>query len=90
MNKRLKNQVLEYIASTIEGYLNGCYDDNYDPMTKEQYIDYVIEGLRMDVAAGMIVNGEEFKHLYFYGLDKIKALTADYIDNYDDIKPYLL
>ena len=92
MNKKdaRREKVQEYIESTIEGYLNGCYDDDYPPMTKDQYIDYVIESLRMDAESGIRVNGDEFKNLYFYGIERIKKMIADYIDTYEGIKPWLI
>jgi hypothetical protein len=85
-----EKQVKYYIASTIEGYLNGCYDDNYAPMTKAEYIAYVWDCLKMDANSGIIVNGNESKHLMFAGREEIEKLTAFFVDNYEDVQKYLI
>lgn len=86
-SKKIDEQVKFYIASTIEGYLNGCYDDDYEPMTREEWFAYVWESIELD--RGTIVNGNESSHLYFYGKDKIKRLVDTYLDNYADVQEYI-
>lgn len=68
-NKRLQRQVREYIKMTVYGYLNGCVDDGYEALTVEKWIEYVMRSLELDLNS--IVNGEEFRHLYFYGKQNI-------------------
>ncbi len=86
-SRKLEEQVKFYIAGTIEGYLNGCYDDNYEPMTREEWFDYVWKCIELD--KDVIVNGNESKHLTFYGKDKTRKLVETYLDNYADVQEYI-
>lgn len=90
LNGKLLEEVQDYIESTVEGYLNGIRDCGYGSMTKEEWKGYVIESLRRDVESNSIVNGNEFKHLYFFGKKKIENLVDKYIDSYEDIQPYVV
>ena len=84
-SSNLEKQVKYYIASTVEGYLNGCYDDNYEPMTREDWIKYVWDSIEYEIQT----NGIEPSHLYFYGKKKIEKLINVYLDNYEDVQEYI-
>lgn len=84
---RLEHQVKYFIASTVEGYLNGCYDCDYEPMTRQEWIDYVWNTI--DYEKDIIVNGVERKHLYYYGKENTVKLINTYLDNYEDVQPYI-
>lgn len=86
-NNKLRQQVRDYIKSTVEGYLNGCYDGGYEPMTKEEWLEYVWKSLIMDRDA--IVNGEEFEHLFFFGKENFLKEVERYLETYDDVKEWI-
>lgn len=85
---RLENQVKYFIACSVEDYLNGCHDCNYEPMTKDEWIEYVWKDLVAFAESGMMVNDLEGKHLYYYGKEKTLKLISTFIENYDDVNPY--
>jgi hypothetical protein len=84
---KLENQVKYFIASTVEGYLNGCYDCDYEPMTRQEWIDYVWQTIEYE--KDIIVNGVERKHLYYYGKENTVKLINKYLDNYECVQPYI-
>lgn len=85
---KLEEQVKYYIASTVEGYLNGCYDDNYEPMSRSDWFEYVWTCIDFD--KGQLINGNESSHLYFLGKDKIRKLVNTYLDNYEDMQEFIV
>lgn len=87
-SSKLEMQVKYYIASTVESYLNGCYDAGYEAMTIEGWTEYVWNCLQYDKDA--MVNGKEFKHLNFLGKENIVKLTKSFITNYEDAKAYTI
>lgn len=87
-NTKLERQAKEYIRSTVEGYLNGCYDDDYEPMTEQDWIEYVWNAIEYE--KGYYTNGEESSHLYFIGKDKFIEMTRKYIRTYKDVQPYII
>jgi hypothetical protein len=89
-SRKIENQVKYAIACEAEGYLNGINDAGYEPMTREGWINYVKVGLGMMAKDNIRINGEEYKHLNFYGKAKTIALIETYIDNYEAIKPYII
>ena len=90
MKRTMKNDVIEFIESTVWGYINGIVDDNYDLMTLEGWTDYIMTSLDMDAQGGQRVNGLEFQHLYFYGKDKIKKEAIKYLTTTEDIQEYIV
>lgn len=86
--KTLLEEVRSYIADTVEGYLNGCRDCGYEPMTEQEWIEYVEESLRLD--QDMIVNGAEFKHLKFFGKEKFRAEVKKYLSEYPDVQEWII
>ena len=86
-SRKLEDQVKYFIASTVEGYLNGCYDAGYEAMTKREWIDYVWKTIEYE--KDITVNGVERKHLWFYGKSKTEELTTLFIENYKYVKPYI-
>lgn len=90
MAKRtLLSDVKEWIEMTIWGYINGINDADYELMTQEDWIEYAMMCLDMDAESNQMVNGLEFKHIYFYGKENIKKLVIEYL-NSDDVKEYVL
>lgn len=87
-SNKIEEQAKYFIASSIESYLNGCYDCGYEPMTREDYKEYVWNDLK--ISQDMMVNGNEFKHLKFFGKEKMMKLIDVYLDNYEDVKSYLI
>ncbi len=85
---RLDEQVKYFIASEVEAGLNCYYDNNNEkPMTKEEWKDYVWNAIKL--LKDMRVNGNEFNHLKFYSKEKFLSLVDIYLDNYEDVKPYI-
>jgi len=74
---KLQDQLKEYIQMTVYSYLNGCEDDNYEPLTEDDWVEYVLSNLEHD--KDIMINGQEFKHLYFCGKDKIAAATRKFV-----------
>lgn len=72
-----RQQLHDYIEMTVYGYLNGCVDAGYEPMTEDGWVEYVWTCLAMD--KDTMVNGQEFKHLYFCGREKIEAETRKFV-----------
>ena len=87
-SNRLEDQVKGFIACTVEGYLNGV-QFGYEPMTRQEWKDYIIENLRREMAYGIIVNGVERKHMKFIGNKKRDNLIDTFLDNYDDVQDYI-
>lgn len=87
-SNKLEDQVKAYIASTVEGYLNGVqWDANmYTPMTKEDWKEYITKNLDRDIEMGMIVNGTEFRHFRFIGNKRFEELMNIFLDNYEDVQ----
>lgn len=85
---KLKDQVLEMIHQNFWGYVNGIIDDDYEPLTRQGYIDYILEGLRRDAESGSIVNDLEFKHLFFYGKANIVKAINKFLDS-DEAQEYI-
>ena len=81
--------VKEWLNMTIWGYINGIVDDNYELMTREQWIDYIMTVLDMDAQSNQMVNGLEFKHIYFCGKEKIKKLANEFLND-EEIKQYVI
>ena len=90
MTKQLKAQVNEMIYSNFYGYVNGIENDGYKLLTRAEWIDYILNGLKMDIEHGAIVNGLEFKHLYFYGKENIIKAINKFLDSDDDAHKYIL
>ena len=67
MANTLKRQAREYIESTFWGYVNGIVDDNYEVLTEDGWIEYITKNRDMDIAHNQRVNGNEFRHLLFFG-----------------------
>lgn len=84
---KAEEQAKYFVASSIESYLNGCYNDEYEPMTKDEYKEYVWKDLMM--LQDTMINGNEFKHLKFFGKEQMMKLVDTYLDNYEDVKAYL-
>ena len=87
-SNKLEDQVKGFIAYTVEGYLNGV-QFGYEPMTRQEWKEYIIEDLRRDMACGMIVNGIERKHMKFIGNKKRDKLIDTFLDNYEGVQDYI-
>ena len=88
-NAKLERQAQNYIEDTVEGYLNGIRDCGYEAMTRQDWLEYVIDSLNMDIEENMMVNGEEYRHLRFFGKKRFTEMAMGYIDTYADIQPYI-
>lgn len=84
--RTLEGQMMYKIAAVAEGYLNGVRDGDYSPMTRAEWIEYINYGIVADATEGAIVNGNEFKHLMFYGKENRMSMIETYVDNYEGIK----
>lgn len=87
MNK-LDKQTINFIHDTVHGYLNGCYDDEYSPMTMDDWKQYVWQTIEYE--KDLIVNGEERKHLHFAGKEKFYRLTEEFLKTCDEAQPYII
>lgn len=83
----MRMQVREFIQNTIYGYLNGCEDAGYEPMTEQGYIDYVFTTLELE--KDIVVNGLEARHLRFYGKENITAEIKRFIHTDEWVKQWL-
>jgi hypothetical protein len=89
MHKKMKDQVNEMIYQYFWGYVNGIIDDDYELLTRQGWIDYMLMCLRMDAERGQMVNGLEFKHLYFAGKETIIKEINKFL-NQDEAQKYIL
>lgn len=87
-SNKLEEQAKGFIADTVEGYLNGCYDCGYEPMTRESWEQYVWQTIEYEKQ--MYINDQETNHLKFLGKKKFMELVNFYLDNYEDVKPYII
>lgn len=87
-SSKLEEQVKGFIADTVEGYLNGVYDCGYEPMTREDWKEYVWKTIQYE--KDTITNDVEVNHFKFYGKEKFMKLVDYYLDNYEDVKPYII
>ena len=87
--RTLRNDVKEWLEMTVWGYINGIIDDNYEPMTREGWLDYIMQTLDIDASSNQMVNGLEFKHIYFYGKEKIAKIADEYLND-EDVKEYVV
>ena len=87
-NTKLERQAKEFIKGTVYGYLNGCYDDDYEPMTEQDWIEYVWNTIEYE--KGFYTNGVEPTHFYFVGKDRFIEMTRDFIRKNKDVQPYLI
>lgn len=89
-SRKLEEQVQYAIASEGYEYLNGCLDcpEDYKPMSREDWIEYIRYGL--ELREGMTINGVEHKHNRFYGKENTMKLIKKWVDECDDVKPYVI
>lgn len=87
--RTLLNDVKEWLEMTVWGYINGINDAGYEKMTRDEWIDYIMETLDIDAESGQKVNGLEFKHIYFYGKEKIKKIAENYLKD-EEVKEYVI
>lgn len=86
---KLENQIKGFIADTVEGYLNGI-QFGYEPMTRAEWKNYVIETLNEEISDGMIINGIERKHMRFFGNKRFHELIDVYLDNYKSVQKHIV
>lgn len=85
----LEKQVIDFIADTFWGYVNGIEDcgvEDYPLMTKEGYKKYIWKTLEYE--KNIVINGVERKHLYFIGKDKFFKLVDKFL-NRKDLQDYI-
>lgn len=87
-SRKLEEQVKGFIADTVEGYLNGI-QFGYEPLTREEWKQYVIDALNIDIKEGMTVNGVERKHFTFIGNKRFYSLIDTYLDNYEGVQAHI-
>ena len=87
----LENQVKYNIVQACESYLNGCYDCGYESMTKQEWADYIYKSIQecFETNTGCFMGKDAAQHLHFYGKANTYKLINYYLDNYDDVKPYI-
>jgi len=86
-----ENQVKYNIAVTVEGWLNGARDAGYEPMTPEEMERYTYEVMQEWYTRNGCSNSgkEATAHLHFYGKEKTIALIKQFINEYEDLQPYI-
>ena len=86
-----ENQVKYNIAVTVEGWLNGARDEGYEPTTKTEMETYTYECMQKWYNG----NGFSTKHkgaissLHFHGKENTLALIRQFINEYEDLQPYI-
>ena len=83
-----ERQVDEFIQDAVYGYVVGIEDDDYEPMTETDWVEYVWTVFKME--QDMIVNGLERKHLKFYGKDAFDAKVRKFLKTDAYVKPYVI
>lgn len=92
-SKKAEDQIKWAIASEAYGYLNGINDcglEEYPPMTRDGWAEYIRTGLNIMANDNMSINGTEYRHMRFIGKQKTEELIETYIDNCEAIKPYII
>lgn len=86
-----EDQVKYNIAVTVEGWLNGARDSGYEPVTKEEMKDYTYQVMQeWFTTSGYSTNQKgKVNSLHFYGKEKTIELIKQFINEYEDLQPYL-
>lgn len=87
----LEDKVKFNIASQCEGYLNGCRDCGYEPLTKEEWKNYIYNGMQdeFETSDGCYVGKQAGRQLHFYGKKNTMKLIEEYLEKYEDIQDYI-
>ena len=88
-NTKIEKQVSDYIFGAAWGYVNGIVDDGYEKLTEDQWVDYIMKSREYDVQHNLIVNGEESRHLRFYGNDNFIAKIRHFLAHDKAIQKYI-
>lgn len=83
-----EGQIKGFIANTVEGYLNGI-QFGYEPMTREEWKQYIIKALNKDIEMNVISNGIERNHLRFVGNERFHSLIDTYLNNYTGVQAHI-
>lgn len=89
--KTLEDKVKFNIASQCEGYLNGCHDCGYEPMTKKEWSEYIYKGMQdeFEVEDGCYTGKQAGRQLHFFGKKKTLELIDVYLDNYEGVQEFI-
>ena len=90
--RTIEGQLQYAIACEVEGYLNGINDcglNDYPKMTREEWINYAVKGIKMCASEYFNINGLDYRHLMFNGNKKIQETAETYVDNYRPIQEYI-
>ena len=89
--KTLEDKVKFNIAQQCEGYLNGCRDCGYEPMTKQEWTEYIYKGMQdeFETEDGCYIGKQAGRQLHFYGKQKTIALIEEYLTKYEDVQEYI-
>lgn len=89
----LEEAIKYNIAVNCEQRLNGYYDDCFTELyDKEDWYDYIFNLMQEEWHQnGFIFYDDRTipKFTKTYGHDKVKALIKLWVDNYEDVKPYI-
>jgi hypothetical protein len=76
----LESIVKYNIAMTVEGWLNGARDDNYEPKTVDEMINYTYAVLQDEMSR---------RHLHFHGKKTTMDLIRKFVTEYKDLQLYI-
>jgi hypothetical protein len=90
--RTLENRVKFNVAVAVEGWLNGARDSGYEPVTKERLARYTYEVMQESFAGDGYITSDrgQSNSLHFYSKAKTMALIEMFINQDEDLQPYLL
>ena len=88
----LEEAIKYNIAVNCEQRLNGYYDDCFTELyDKEDWYEYIFNLMQEEwhQNGSIFVGDRILKFTKLYGHDNVKTLIKLWIDNYEDVKPYI-
>lgn len=88
----LEESIKYNIAVICEQRLNGYYDNVFiDLYDKEDWYEYIFNLMQKEwhQNGSIFVDDRISIFIELYGRDKVKELIKLWVDNYEDIKPYI-
>ena len=88
--RTLEGQLQHAVASEAYGYINGIHNfpEDYEDMTKEEWVKYIVTGVKMGAAEYLRVNGLDYRHMNFAGDNRLNEIAEYFVNNCDEVKAH--
>lgn len=88
LEESIKYNIAVHCEQRLNGYYDGCNNELYD---KEDWYKYIFDNMQEEwhQNGSIFVNDRIPKFTEIYGHDNVKALIKLWVDNYEDVKPYI-